>query len=171
MNRLDKLKLSIEEVLLYDDPLDQFTKDYCESLRGDVAYAMLDGIGVTNHGMSLTLFDIYPFKAELFIFRPNEKLVTHYHPNIDSMIVYVAGDLYLEVDGKEVTDRKLIYPDEIGAVACSGANFRIRPGVPHGGSIGPRGGAFLTLQRWMNDDLPPTNAQHDWVGVDGSTKG
>jgi hypothetical protein len=49
-----------------------------------------------------------------------------------------------------------------GTQVVAGVQFRIRPGVLHGAVVGPKGGAFLSLQHWIEGE--PTSVGLDWLG-------
>ena len=45
--------------------------------------------------------------------------------------------------------------------------IRVRPNDPHGGTASKNGGAFISIQRWLNN-VEPTHVSSNW---DGDTMG
>lgn len=95
-----------------------------------------------------------PYQVQLFIIPPNCEIDDHIHPNVDSYEVYVSGDIKFRIAG-EVSEENVI---------------RVLPTTYHGGSFGPKGGCFISVQKWLND-VAPTSVGADWVDHKGNTQG
>lgn len=113
----------------------------------------LDGV------MGLTIFQQPPYQVQLWLVRPNKEIPDHAHPNCETVLVYISGDLILRVGGKSFTF------DEVSVKTnprmCRGSTLYVAAGAVHGLSVGRLGGAFLSVQRW-NGQMKSTDL--DWVG-------
>jgi hypothetical protein len=150
-------------------PLEDFAAWYRSTLYGKLSLVQHDGISVVVPGMGLTVYRKPPFQVQLFLFRPNETILEHAHPHVDSYEVYLCGEMLLTLEGKTAYDLKQVYRLPGGGCSGNGQMIRIPPGAVHGGTIGPLGGAFLSIQHWLNGNPGPIH--EDWVGVDGSHRG
>ena len=112
------------------------------------------------HVEGLTGLCVYrnpPFQVELFLVRPNVFIPQHIHPNVDSYEVFLYGMEFV-VDTQVV----IPYEDRLNP-AWYHHTFRILPNCYHGGRSGPEGGAFMSIQHWLNDTVP-THVGDDWAG-------
>lgn len=108
-----------------------------------------------EHGM--ILYRENEYQVELFMMEPNSTIVPHIHPNVDSYEVYLCGDIRFMCNDIWYENNTL-YSD-----------IRILPNSWHGGEFGANGGAFLSVQKWLNG-VEPKFVGDDWVGKDGSEK-
>ncbi len=95
---------------------------------------------------------------QLFIVDPGGEVTDHVHPNVDSFEVYITGDVYFRLDGKELLTAEIIRQHH-----PVGQTIRVRPKDWHGATVGPRGGAFFSIQHWLNG-VPPSSVDLDWGG-------
>jgi hypothetical protein len=100
----------------------------------------------------LVLYRKDNFQVELFICKPFATIVQHVHPNVDSYEVQIAGDITFYCDG---------------VLRDTGGPVRVRPDSWHGGSFGPRGGSFMSVQKWLNG-VEPKFVGDDWEDHIGS---
>lgn len=85
----------------------------------------------------------------------------HSHPNIDTIQVYVTGDLALRLNGKPAMEGAVTeLPD--GRCSHNSRWVRVRPNDTHGATIGKLGAAFINFQHWTSGE--PTSAELDWKG-------
>lgn len=104
-----------------------------------------------------------PWQVQMFILTPNTTVPQHRHPNVDSFEVYLSGEIEFSIDGEILTPFKDgSEPDFMGAHKFFGKTVRVSPSSWHGAQTGAKGGAFLSIQKWMND-VAPTNVGDDWV--------
>ena len=101
---------------------------------------VLSGVVLYRHGQ---------YQVQLFIVQPNSVIDAHIHPNVDSFEVFVGGDINFMCDGNW-NDQSVV-----------GAHIRVRETSWHGGKFGPKGGCFLSIQKWLNN-VPPTSVGDDW---------
>lgn len=150
-------------------PLEEFARWYKSALYGRLSLVPHDGVSVVLPGMGLTVYRQPPFQVQLFLFRPNETILEHAHPNVDSYEVYLCGQMLLTLHGKPAYGEDSVKALPNGLCEGNGQMIRIPPGAVHGGRIGPLGGSFLSIQYWLNGNPGPIH--EDWVGVDGSRHG
>jgi hypothetical protein len=124
----------------------------------DAPIRFIDGV------VALTLFREPPFQVQMFIGPPNHIVPAHTHPNVDSIEVYVGGDVWFTRRGRYVLTPRHTKRLRDGTSRRTGASFRVLPTDVHGGHVGPRGGVFLSIQQWLNG-VPPTCVSSDYVGV------
>ena len=123
---------------------------------------------VNNNVVSgLTLYRQRDLQVQLFVLPPGSKIPMHTHPNMDSFEVYIGGDVFLFIDGKEAGDHARLGEfdyledrEEFYDLLFL-QHFRITPTSPHGGTIGKKGGAFLSIQHWKNK-VEPSSPMDDW---------
>ena len=123
---------------------------------------------VNNNVVSgLTLYRQRDLQVQLFVLPPYSEIPMHTHPNMDSFEVYIGGDVFLFIDGEEAGDHLklggfdyLENKEEFYNVLFL-QPFRIKPESPHGGTIGRKGGAFLSIQHWKNK-VEPSSPMDDW---------
>jgi hypothetical protein len=126
------------------------------------------GSGAEVYGCCI--FRAAPYQVEMFTFPATpgrigwREVPMHRHPNVDSLEHHLVGDISFVLNGKRVaSDEQISEVDEDGAQRLTGAQLRIRPKDLHGGTVGPRGGVFLSLQRWPLGTVP-TSIVLDWAG-------
>ena len=103
----------------------------------------------------LTPFQLYqqpPFQVELVICQPNVEIPDHTHPNVDSFEVALYG-MTLRHCGNTYKEENLQTYDTL----------RVRPTNIHGGTSSSIGGAFLSIQHWLNG-VPIKKVGQDWEG-------
>lgn len=98
----------------------------------------------------VTLFRHENFQVQLVIVKPDHKSPSHSHPNIDSVEYGLAGD----GEGTFESDRN----------ARFGPLVFIEPGESHTAGAGHTGGAFISIQKWINGTTP-TSVELDWNGT------
>lgn len=103
----------------------------------------VSGIVVHRHGQ---------FQTQLFIAEPNAKSPPHTHPNVDSFEVGLYG-MNLNHTGNDIP----------ASITMAGVAIYVDHEDVHGGCAGEKGGAFLSVQQWLND-VPPTCVANDWKG-------
>jgi quercetin dioxygenase-like cupin family protein len=110
--------------------------------------------GIIHQGdtSGVVLYRKGQFQVELFIVKPNVEIVQHVHPNVDSYEVHLTGDIEFYCDG-------ILYN--------TGVPVRVKPDAWHGGFFGPRGGSFLSVQKWLNG-VEPKFVGDDWEDHNGN---
>jgi len=102
-------------------------------------------------------------QVQLFIVEPNSVIPSHHHPDVDSYEMLLCG---MEFN----INNKIVLPLRFSRLTDKnnhplGARYllRVKPNDPHGGKSGPNGGAFLSIQCWLNGKIP-TSVGENWVG-------
>jgi hypothetical protein len=109
-------------------------------------------------GTAIVLYRQPPFQVQLFLVDPHGEVTDHNHPNVDSFEVYLTGDIYFRQNGELLLTEEMIRQHPVGST------IRVPPTDVHGATIGPRGGAFLSIQHWLNG-VVPTSVDLDWGGA------
>lgn len=105
------------------------------------------------------------FQVQMFIVPPNYTIPPHIHPNVDSIEVYMGGQIMFSHSGQfVVSEEEFTEPTAEGLPKCAGRLIRVRPNDWHGGKFGDSGGVFLSIQHWLNGVKPHCVAA-DYTGV------
>ena len=116
----------------------------------------IDGIA------GITLYRKKPFQVQLFICEPNTKITEHGHPNIDSYEVFLWGMKFTH-KGKVIIDESMAKLKRNDMPRCSYWSLRVKPNEIHGGLSSNKGGAFMSIQKWLHN-ITPTHVSKDWKG-------
>jgi hypothetical protein len=87
------------------------------------------------------------FQVEMFIVPPNYIIPEHTHPNVESYEMYLGGDIGFSHSGRWVDESILVRVP--GSTDNKGALIKVLTTDLHGGVFGPRGGVFMSIQRWL----------------------
>jgi len=116
----------------------------------------------------LTLYRQKDLQVQLYNLPPNSEIPLHVHPNMDSFEVYVGGDALFTVEGidTEEHNRKIENFDHLEDKEefykeMFLRNFRVTETTSHGGRMGEKGGAWLSIQHWKNG-VKPSSPIEDW---------
>jgi hypothetical protein len=115
--------------------------------------------------LAIVIYRHEEFQVELVAAKPYHGAPEHRHPNVDSIEVYLGGSIMLMIEGEVIIPSALAYAvtPENGLSAARCMYRRIRPNEWHSGETGKHGGAFLSVQHWLNG-IPPTTITDDWEG-------
>jgi quercetin dioxygenase-like cupin family protein len=162
---IEKIKgLKIRKFNRPDAPLIDFLYWYVNN-GNPLIQSPVGGIGFMGTGPDIVLHREDCFQVQLFIGCPNTFIPIHNHPNVESYEMNVNGDVEFYVEGDPV------YPTRIMGEAKSngedilrswGYAVHVPAGANHHARMGPRGGSFLSIQKWLKGT--PTSVDHDWVG-------
>jgi len=122
-----------------------------------------NAIHTTDIAYALCLFRKLNCQVELYICKPNTESPVHRHPGVQSISVYLTGNLcFAGEDGmfKDVSEFQT--PTEEGTHRLLGTSIEANDGKPHALRVGPEGGAFLIFERWDNGD--PVSVTMNWEG-------
>ena len=151
------------------DDLEEFLEWYVANPR-HAAIPFHHGFTFDQGVCGFVLFRQPPYQVQMFIVAPGYDVPEHRHPNVDSFEVYLGGHLEMRLAGHVVVN-----PDEASVCAPNGLShargcvLRLRPRDWHGGKAGASGGAFLSVQKWLNG-LDPTSVGDDWMGPRAQTR-
>ena len=123
----------------------------------------------TEHGLffygtisGIVLFRTGNFQVELFLCPPNTLIPEHTHPNVDSYECFLHG-MEFNLDGKIVHSMEEASKEKNGYPTSLHNTIRVRPNATHGGSTSETGGAFISIQHWLNG-VKPSNVVQNWDG-------
>ena len=120
-------------------------------------------IHTTDIAYAMCLFRKDQFQVELYVCKPNTKSPMHSHPNIDSISMYLTGDLSFADEQGSFTDLSQYQkPKENGAHMLLGKVAETNNGKSHALKIGPTGGSFLIFEHWKKGD--PSSVTVHWEG-------
>lgn len=125
---------------------------------------MADAVGTVEGVTKVTWFRRKPFQVQLFIVPPHYVIPEHTHPNVDSFEVYLGGQINFSHGGRFVSRWEEQGADDNGLSRYRGNVIRVRPNDLHGGTFGPSGGVFMSVQQWLNG-VEPHCVAADYHGV------
>ncbi len=154
---------------------DALGRTFCDELSGFLKWYMKKGPALSPvplhdsqhfvEGVStIVLYRNGQFQVQMVVASPDTHIPAHKHPNVDSYEVFLRG-MEFEHDGKIVLtkgrcERKNIITD---MSRYHGTILRVLPMDSHGGISGATGGAFLSVQHWLNG-IKPSSVGNDWEG-------
>lgn len=145
------------------DDLFIFAQQFSNGLTPAIPVAPHDAIRKVGSFTGITLLRSGPYQVQLWIGEPNAAVEDHKHPNVDTVQVYVSGQIYLKVNGIPITAPDVVKRGENGATNFNGRFTRIHPEDAHSFTLGPLGGSWLTVEKWLNG-VQPTSTELDWEG-------
>ena len=110
----------------------------------------------------IVLYRHRQFQVELFISQPNLVIPEHTHPNIDSFEVALYGMKFTH-SGKIAITHDQAFEEQNGYPINAYQTIRVKPNDLHGGTASKTGGAFISIQHWLNG-VEPTHVSSDWDG-------
>lgn len=143
------------------DDLLRFAAWYVGECSGVPRPPFLDGVVRIDSFTGITMFRQPPYQVQLWVCDPGSIIPEHSHPGVDVIQVYVWGQVHLTCNGTPVIDESIMDEDD-GVSRAYGATIRIKPGETHGARVGPMGGSFMTIQKWL--DGPPRSVDTAWSG-------
>lgn len=114
--------------------------------------------------VGIVLYRQPPYQVQLFIATPSIPIVGHEHPNVDSFEVFLSGMEFSHSGTTIISMADALKVSDGGMPLSYGAMIRVRPTDVHGGIGSERGGAFLSIQKWLNG-TKPTCVAADWRGA------
>jgi hypothetical protein len=110
----------------------------------------------------IVLYRSKPFQVELFICEPNLIIPEHTHPDVDSYELFLYGMKFTHCGETAITEKQALEEQE-GYPINAYQTIRVKPNDPHGGTASKFGGAFISIQHWLND-VDPTHVSSNWDG-------
>ena len=102
------------------------------------------------------------FQVQLFICVPNCFIPRHRHPNVDSFELFLYGMKFDHSD-QTVIDNDMAMEQHQGMPKHQYKTIRVKPNEWHGAIASKNGGAFISIQHWLNG-VKPTHVGADWQG-------
>lgn len=161
---MDSLKSNIPDFYSHSDPLSAFLDWFISSSPKFGMIPLHNAVQKIDGVTSVLWFRHNSFQVQLFIVPPNYIIPEHVHPNVDSFEVYLGGQAKFSLNGKwEIHDSEMINPTIDGISHVRTQSIRVLPSSPHGGTFGPSGGVFLSVQHWLNN-VAPHCVSSDYTG-------
>lgn len=126
-------------------------------------FVAMTPVAIYDYGgiRSLVLYRDTIFQAELFVIAPGAGFPEeHRHPHVDAFEVDIFGDIRLTINGKRRRPTAIVRQGHERPFCMN----RVRETDWHGASIMSKGGAFLSLQHWLNG-IHPSSVGLDWEGT------
>lgn len=122
-----------------------------------------DAVMKLGHGVARFLLYRHDHcQAELVLVMPGiRKFEEHRHPNVDALHVYLYGDFYFTIQGNTRPYERLGTAQGYTETIARFESCRILADESHGAIVGPKGGAYLSLQHWKSE---PSSVVMDWDG-------
>ena len=121
-------------------------------------------IHITDMAYALTIYREGQYQIELYICKPNTQTQVHSHPGIESLSVYLAGNLTFAKDGGEFVDlSQYQYEREDGAHWLLNKSVEAIDGNNHALKVNEEGGSFLLFQKWH--DKKPRSVATEYAGT------
>jgi len=143
-----------------NDDLKEFKNWYLKNNLINVPYnnpiMFIDGIS------GITIYRKDQFQVQLFICEPNVIIKEHSHPNIDSYEMFLWGMEFTH-KGKTIINKQMALLERNNMPRCSNWTLRIKQNELHGGQSSNKGGAFISIQKWLNN-IKPSHVSEDWTG-------
>lgn len=146
------------------DALSQFVERFLANRPSiEVAVPFDSPVAFVESMAGLVIYRDGPFQVQLFIAAPNSEVPEHRHPNVDSYEVFLGGDLDFRKSGRSVVHPRLLKIKHADKSVAIYHYVSVAADEPHSAKIGPRGGAFLSVQHWRRA-IRPTSVGNDWIG-------
>ena len=138
----------------YDDDLSDFLQWYLDAGQ-EIFTPLKQSIHFVDGLTSLCIYRHEPYQVELVTVKPDVYIPPHTHPNVDSYEVALKG---IEFS----SNGKITLPMWYANMPKPNCNLsvahymvvRITTETEHSAKAGPEGGAFLSVQKWLNGVAP-----------------
>lgn len=148
------------------DQLEQFCASFLKQspVLGAVPFA--GAVSTVENVTSILLYRRDQFQVQMFAAPEGTVIPEHSHPNVDTIAIYVGGNIRMSVAGKFIYPENTLFAKDgpLGLASRRGLQVRLRPNVPHGLVIGDGGGVFLAVQQWLNG-IAPHCVSEDYDGL------
>lgn len=124
----------------------------------------VDGVFFTDIAASIILYRKGPFQVELYVSKPETESPYHSHPGVDSLLMYLTGDLTFGKNGKPLDWSENQKPREGDEEVHSlfGKYDILAPNESHNLKTNGKGGAFFSFEKWH--DKVPNSVTVNWEG-------
>jgi len=147
------------------DQLEEFKDWFFRNIPPLGAVPLSHAVHKIEDVTSIIWFRDGEYQVQMFAVPGNYIIPEHTHPNVDSIEVYVGGQIKFSHSGKWITtDEDLKTTSFLGTALPRGSTIRVKPNDIHGGIFGPAGGVFLSIQHWLNGVKPHCVAA-DYSGI------
>jgi hypothetical protein len=122
-----------------------------------------NGTFITDLAYSLCLFRSGQFQVELYIIKPNSTSPEHAHPGVDSVFMYLGGNIEFGKEDGSYNDLSLDQVEqENGTHKLFGRTAEAMDGAMHSVRTFDQCGAFLSFEHWKTKE--PDSVVLNWKG-------
>ena len=148
------------------DALEKFCSSFLKKMPVIGAVPFHGAVSRIQDVTAILLYRRDQFQVQMFAVPGGTIIPEHMHPNVDSIEVYVGGDIRFSHSGKYVYPVDQLVPRNgpLGLAFKRGTTIRVRPHDLHGAVFGEGGGVFLSVQHWLNG-VKPHCVGADYSGV------
>jgi len=133
------------------DELETFCVNFLKKAPVIGAVPFAGAVSMIENVTSILLYRKGQFQVQMFAVPEGTVIPEHTHPNVDSIEVYVGGNIRFSHSGKYVyREDELFENGPMGLASRRGLTIRVHPNDLHGGTFGKGGGVFLSVQHWLN---------------------
>ncbi len=148
------------------DPVEKFCESFLKDMPviGAVPYA--GAVTKVQDVTGILLYRKGPFQVEMFACPEGTIIPEHTHPNVDTVQVYVGGNIIFTHSGLYTYPADGVRAMD-GPLRCAnrrGHLLRVRPDDRHGAVVGKGGGVFMAVQHWLNG-IAPHSVAADYDGI------
>lgn len=126
----------------------------------------VDCVYVTDNSYSYVLFRQGNFQAEIYLVQPNSGSPEHSHPKVENIILFWGGDASTTYDGVPINPPAVAQPKGLDEPSpyFGAMGPKMTDEHTHSLRTGPRGAAFLSLEKWP-ENVRPTSVIVNWKGA------
>jgi hypothetical protein len=148
-----------------NDQLEEFKDWFFKNIPQLGAVPLFHAVHKIEDVTSIIWFRQGEYQVQMFVVPGNYIIPEHTHPNVDSIEVYVGGQIKFSHSGKWAINGKDLQVESVfGTSLLRGNTIRVKPNDLHGGLFGSSGGVFLSIQHWLNGVKPHCVAA-DYSGI------
>lgn len=138
------------------DQLEKFCSWFLKKMPVIGAVPFQGAVSKVEDVTAILLYRKDQFQVQMFAVPEGTIIPEHTHPNVDSIEVYVGGNIRFSHSGKYVYPEDQLYAlsGPLGCAFKRGTTIRVHPNDVHGGVFGEGGGVFLSVQHWLNGVKP-----------------
>ena len=148
------------------DPVEEFCTSFLKDMPVIGAVPFAGAVSQVEDVTCVLLYRRDQFQVQMFACPEGTIIPEHTHPNVDTVQVYVGGNIIFTHNGRYA------YPGDSvqamnGPLRCAnkrGRTMRVRPDEKHGAVVGEGGGVFIAVQHWLNG-IAPHCVSADYDGV------
>ena len=138
-------------------------KDWWMAAGCPIVPPFKNAIHCTDIAYALCIYRSGRFQVELYIVKPNTETTKHSHPNVESISMYLTGNMsFADEQGNYKDLNQFQIENENGTHKLLGSIAEVNDGKLHALKVGPEGGAFLIFEYWKDRD--PVSVTVHWEG-------
>jgi hypothetical protein len=144
------------------ETVEEFAKWWL-SKGGPIRPPFKNPIFFTEMTSSLCIYRVENFQIELYIVKPNMDCPFHSHPGVDSLFMYLTGNLQFGTSTGTFLENEEYQVEGVhGAHKLLGAVDYALDGSKHAVKTGKEGGSYLSFEKWNLGS--PDSVAVNWIG-------